>query len=149
MPSAALFGLPGEVVEAVLPHTEAHAAPILAQLLALFGCTVGAGPHVRIDNREHPARINPLVIGKTSDGAKGTSYGVVGALFTELEKLVVGGTLRRGVLRSVRSLDPLRRLSGLSSGEGLIEAVRDGNGLDPDHRDFDEGIIDKRLERVS
>lgn len=131
---AALQGLPGKIVEAVAPHTEAHPAAVLVQYLARFGVTIGAGPHVFVDNRPHPARLWPLIVGKTSDGAKGTSYGVVDALFAAAEKAAV----------DTRS-EPLRRVSGLSSGEGLIELVRDGNGDNPNAKNFDEGITDKRL----
>ena len=142
----ALIGLPGKIVEAVAPHTEAHPAAILVQYLARFGATIGRGPHVRVDNREHPARLYPLIVGKTSDGAKGTSYGVVAALFAAAEGDAAAtiGT-RRGPLAAVRESDPLRRVSGLSSGEGLIELVRDGKGDDPSAKDFDEGVHDKRL----
>lgn len=130
--SAALQGTVGKIVEAVLPYTEAHPAPILAQILARFGATIGNGAHVWADNRKHPARIYPLVVGKTSDGAKGTSDQVVSALFAAVD--------------GHRPLtEPLRRTSGLSSGEGLIETVRDGDGDDPDAKGFDEGVRDKRL----
>lgn len=140
----ALCGLPGKIVEAVAPHTEAHPAAILVQFLARFGVTVGRGPHLFFDNREHPARLWPLIVGKTSDGAKGTSYGVVSALFDVAEKTPdTSRTTRR--LQVVRPHEPLRRVSGLSSGEGLIELVRDGNGDNPNAKNFDEGVIDKRL----
>jgi len=128
----ALQGIPGKIVEAVLPHTEAHPAAILAQLLARFGALAGGGLHVRADNRMHPARIFPLIVGKTADGAKGTSDQVAAALSAAAERMS-------------SSPWPLRRLSGLSSGEGLIEAVRDDNGDDPSAKGFDEGIPDKRL----
>lgn len=128
----ALHGLPGKIVEAVEPHTEAHPAAILVQFLARFGATIGDGPHVWIANRKHPARIWPLIVGRTSDGAKGTGYAVVEALFEAAE---------RGVPEARR----LTRVSGLSSGEGLIELVRDDTGADPDAKGFDEGVHDKRL----
>ncbi|MEE3918217.1 hypothetical protein V2I01_04970 [Micromonospora sp. BRA006-A] len=35
--------------------------------------------------------------------------------------------------------------TGLSTGEGLIRAVRDANGDDPSAPGFDEGVHDKRL----
>ncbi len=127
----ALQGLPGEIVHEVLPYTEAHPAAILAQILARFGATIGNAAHVRADNQKHPARINPLIVGKTSDGAKGTGYQVTAALFADAERLAF--------------TEPLACSSGLSSGEGLIESVRDGNGLDPDQKGFDEGVNDKRL----
>lgn len=133
---AALKGKVGQIVETVAPHTEAHPAAILIQLLARIGAAVGNGPHMLIGNREHPARINPLIVGKTSDGAKGTSHEVVSALFSDRHR-------PGGLLSLIRN--PLRVLSGLSSGEGLIELVRDPNGDDPDAKNFDEGVEDKRL----
>lgn len=139
---AALQGIPGKIVEAVAPHTEAHPAAILVQYLAIFGVTIGAGPHVWADNREHCARINPLIVGKTSDGAKGTSYGVAAALFDAVEYPTSGA---RTDLRPAPHTDPLRKVSGLSSGEGLIESVRDASGDNADAKGFDEGVEDKRL----
>lgn len=128
---AALQGTAGGIVEAVMPYTEAHEAAILATLLARFGAMIGNFPHLRADNRPHAARVWPLIIGKTSTGAKGTSSGVVDALFD-----VVNHRLPEWALPKV---------GGLSSGEGLIELVRDGNGDDPNAKNFDEGVVDKRL----
>lgn len=144
---AALQGIPGKIIDAVAPHTEAHPAPMLVQFLSEFGTIVGNGPHVYADNREHPARINALIVGKTSTGAKGTSYGVVRALIAAAEVANPAGA-RRGPLHSLGGPGPIRRVSGLSSGEGLIEAVRDANGDDPNAKNFDEGVLDKRLQVV-
>lgn len=141
----ALQGLPGKIVSAVAPYTEAHPAAVLVQYLARFGATIGRGAHVFADNRQHPARIYPLIVGKTSDGAKGTSWGVVSALFAGTETAATGGE-RRGHLHSLGTgRNPLRQLSGMSSGEGLIETIRDGTGDNSDAKGFDEGIPDKRL----
>jgi hypothetical protein len=128
---AALQGTAGEIVNAAMPHTEAHPAAVLVSVMARFGATIGDFPHVFADNRTHPARINPLIVGKTSDGAKGTAGGVSTVLFSAAE----GHIPHLG----------LRRISGLSSGEGLIETVRDGTGDDPNAKNFDEGVADKRL----
>jgi hypothetical protein len=128
---AALQGTVGKIVNAVLPHTEAHPAPVLAQLLAHFGATIGRKPHIWADNKQHAARIYPLIVGKTSEGAKGTSDAVVTALFAAAQRY------RPNCLS-------LPRTSGLSSGEGLIEAVRDAHG-EPGKKGYDEGITDKRL----
>lgn len=71
--------------------------------------------------------IHPLIVGRTSDGAKGTALGVVEAI------------------REAAMPDFDENItSGLSSAEGLIEAVRDSSGM-PDDDDFDSGITDKRL----
>jgi hypothetical protein len=119
---AALFGTAGEIVKSVAPHTEADSAALLVQLLAVFGCTVGAGPHVWVANAQQRALLHPLIVGRTSDGAKGTALSVVEAV-------------RR---RALPDFDA-QTTSGLSSAEGLIEAVRDGTA------DEDPGIEDKRL----
>jgi hypothetical protein len=126
----ALIGLPGKIIDAVAPYTEAHPAAMLVQYLAEYGALIGPSAHVEVDNRRHPARLYPLIVGRTSSGAKGTSYGVARALFRASERAdpeAFGA--------------PLRRVSGLSSGEGLIQLVRDGN---PDNDD-DPGVTDKRL----
>ncbi|WAL67216.1 hypothetical protein ORV05_05355 [Amycolatopsis cynarae] len=129
LPADALQGAAGAIVGAVMPHTEAHEAAVLATLLARFGATIGDLPHLRADNRKHAARVWPLIVGKTSTGAKGTSSGVVDALFD------VAGNPEWS----------LPKIGGLSSGEGLIELVRDGTGDDPNAKNFDEGVTDKRL----
>jgi hypothetical protein len=41
---AALYGVAGMAVRALAPHTEAHPAAILLQLLAVFGNAVGPAP---------------------------------------------------------------------------------------------------------
>ncbi|MFC5996260.1 bifunctional DNA primase/polymerase [Pseudonocardia hispaniensis] len=137
---AALHGLPGKIVAAVAPHTEAHPVPILVQLLAVLGCTIGAGAHIKVDNREHAARLYPLVLGKTSDGAKGTSFGVVRALFRAAIPARPEDGALRGPIDSLVFVDLPRQVSGLSTGEGLIELVRD-----PVDEDDPGGVDDKRL----
>lgn len=129
--AAALQGTAGGIVASVMPFTEAHDAAVLATLLSRFGATIGNFPHLRADNRTHAARIWPLIVGKTSTGAKGTSAGVVDALFDAAQQQ--------------HPVWELPKIGGLSSGEGLIELVRDGNGLEPDAKGFDEGVADKRL----
>jgi Bifunctional DNA primase/polymerase, N-terminal len=71
---AALHGVPGEIVRAVEQYTEADPAAVLVQLLCMFGAAVGPKPHIVVANRRHPAIINPLIVGRTNSGAKGTGY---------------------------------------------------------------------------
>jgi len=124
---AALQGGAGEIVGLVEPTTEADPAAVLASLLAAVGVLCNEGPHLEVANNVHRALIWPLIVGRTSSGAKGTSWDVV-----------------RRVLNEVDPLLSARITTGLSSGEGLIEAVRDPVG-EPDEKDFDEGVSDKRL----
>jgi hypothetical protein len=126
---AALQGAAGELVTMIEPTTEADPAAVLVTLLAAFGSWVGPGPHLVVANRKHPAVLWPLIVGSTGDGAKGTSWDLVERIFAEADSDFMA----------------IRRTSGLSTGEGLIEQVRDGFGDDPDAKDFDEGEPDKRL----
>jgi hypothetical protein len=125
--SAALQGGAGEIVRLIEPTTEADPAAVLASLLAAVGVLCNEGPRLEVANNVHRALIWPLIVGRTSSGAKGTSWDVV-----------------RRVVNKVDPLLSARITTGLSSGEGLIEAVRDPVG-EPDDKDFDEGVSDKRL----
>ena len=122
---AALHGLAGNIVRAIESHTEADSVAILMQTLVAFGSFIGRGCHVAIEGDKHHANLYCVLIGKTSNGRKGTSWGRVRALFSELP----------GWISDV---------NGLSSGEGVKYHVRDavegkgGAGGDP-------GVEDKRL----
>ena len=123
----AMHGVAGQIVNMVAPHTEADPAAVLVQLLAEFGVTLGSGPHIIAGNEKHRAVLAPLIVGRTNSGAKGTSLGVTEAV-------------RKAALPWFDEFTT----SGLSSAEGLIEAVRDPSG-EPDEKDYDPGVTDKRL----
>ena len=69
----ALYGLAGDFVRLVGPHSEADPAGLLAQFLAVSGTLIGAEPHAYIDGQRHPSKIWALVVGDTAAGRKGTS----------------------------------------------------------------------------
>jgi len=122
---AAFYGLAGQIVRAVEPHSEADPAALLAQSLVVFGNLVGRFAHFMVEADLHYPCLFACIVGETSKARKGSSYG-------HIERLA-------------RSADPAwadRVESGLTSGEGLIWAVRD-----PEQRngEDDEGVIDKRL----
>ena len=124
---AALYGLAGEVVATLDPHTEADKAAVLISFLAAFGCAVGARPHAIADGSEHQGRLFAVLVGKTSRGRKGTAWA--------------------NVRRLMEVADPVftaeRILGGLASGEGLIAALSDGS---PDKDGNLVGAVrDKRL----
>jgi hypothetical protein len=125
----ALYGLPGKIVNAIGPHTEADPAAMLFTLFAGSGAMIGRAPHVLTGGVEHGARIWPLVIGRTAGGVKGTSYAEIRRVLKEADPLFCAEKI----------------VGGLSSAEGLIQQVRDGVGDDPDDTHFDEGVTDKRL----
>jgi Protein of unknown function (DUF3987) len=100
----------GELAARIAPVTEADPVAILVTVLALFGAMVGDGPHVRVGGAKHPARIWPLVIGKTGSGRKGTSWHEARTLAG------LWGSYAESYLGH-------RVVAGLASGEGLIAAL--------------------------
>ncbi len=135
----AFHGLAGEIVRAIEPHTEADPVGLLIQLLAAFGNAIGAAPYFRVESDRHRTNLFVVLVGVTSIARKGTSLGHVRRIF--------------------QSADPEwaanRIISGLSSGEGLIWAVRDpiekreairekGRTVGYETVIADHGIADKR-----
>lgn len=107
----ARYGIVGRFLDLFEPHTEADPAAMLLQFLAGFGTAVGRGPYFKVTGGgRQRMNLYVMVVGKTSTGRKGTSLEpVIGESWGVLEKA-----------------DPdLRTANGLSSGEGLISAVRD------------------------
>jgi hypothetical protein len=119
-------GILGDITHAAEPGTEADPVGILGSLLAMTGVAAGRNPHVQVGNDRHPLLIWTLLFGRTGSGRKGGATGT-GALFA----------------RAAFGEDDYRTwvTSGLSSGEGLIERIRDGDKDNPD-------VEDKRLIAV-
>lgn len=129
----AFQGLAGDIPRALDPATEADPAAVLAQALAVFGWLVGntgTAGHLLIANEKHGPRVWPVIVGDTSSGAKGTSWA---AAWRPFRRYLEGDTST-----------PVHS-NGLSSGEGLIEAVRDDIGDPEDERNWWPGVDDKRL----
>jgi hypothetical protein len=128
----ALCGLPGDIVEAIEPHTEADPVAVLASLLAAYGNAIGRGAFFRVGADLHHLKLNVALVGDTSKGRKGMSWGHVREL--------MGAADEQWIKERV--------LHGLSSGEGLIYAVRDrleGENKKGEKIVLDEGVEDKRL----
>ncbi len=104
----AFHGLAGEVVRLLDPHTEADPAATLTNILVMVGSAMGRGPHVRVGSAHHGVNLNVVQVGETAKGRKGTAYAGPRALVGEADPEWAA-----------------RVVSGLSSGEGLIWAVRD------------------------
>ena len=124
----AWYGLAGEIAHAMVPHTEADPAAVLVTVLLFLGNMIGHLPHLPISGTRHTVNEFAVIVGPSAKARKGSS---------------VGHPLRFSSL-----LDPVwvktRRMAGLSSGEGLVNAVRDPEvGRDGDL--VDAGATDKRL----
>jgi hypothetical protein len=137
----AFCGLAGEIIKALEPYTEADPAALLTNLLVAFGNVIGRRPYWSFDGSPQFLRLNAVLVGETSKGRKGTSWGPVRSLLEKVEPSWAADKIT----------------SGLSSGEGLIWAVRDEvverrpikdrEGRISTYQDVvaDHGVADKRL----
>jgi hypothetical protein len=128
---AAYHGVTGEFVRLVEPHSEADPAAVLVQFLISVANMIGRGPHFTAGARRHYTNMNAVVVGKTAKGRKGTSFAPTVSVLGAVDAI----------------WESERRQSGLSSGEGLIHAVRDPVTKIEDGQEkvVDDGVTDKRL----
>src|SRR5262249_46906685 len=117
----------------LLPNTEADPAALLLQYLASVGNMIGREPFYRLASVNHYANLFVLIAGRSARSRKGTSAQDV-RLITE-------------------SADPDwardNVKSGITSGEGIIELVRDARSVWNKKTQMfecvDPGVADKRL----
>src|SRR5262249_13077133 len=130
---AAYYGLAGDFVRAMEPHTEADSAGLLVQFLVAFGNIIGPEPYYLVESDRHHGNLFAILVGNSSRGRKGTS----------------GGRVRLMAQAADEVWWNERNAAGLSSGEGLINAVRDRvtkwNAKDQTNEIVDVGVADKRL----
>jgi hypothetical protein len=81
----ALYGLAGEAVRALAPHSEAQPEAILLQLLAAFGNIIGPGPHCMVGATRHTLNLFLVLVGESSKARKGTSWNQIARLFAEVD----------------------------------------------------------------
>jgi hypothetical protein len=72
MDKAAYYGLAGDFVKALEPHTEADPVGLLIQFLVAFGSIVGAKPYYLVENDKHRANLYAVLVGDSARGRKGT-----------------------------------------------------------------------------
>jgi hypothetical protein len=136
---AGYHGIAGEYIRLVETHTEADPNYMLLYFLCAAGNMIGRGPYIVAGGDEHFANLFVCGVGSTSTGRKGSATGPVERLFK-----LVDPTWSKRV-----------QASGLSSGEGLIYAVRDashsrekqtrGGTVQYEAVESDPGVCDKRL----
>ncbi len=137
----AMRGVLGDLVCAIEPHSEADPAALLMQSLVAYGNTLNRAPHFRAEADRHCMNLFAALVGETSKGRKGTSWGYIRQVFEQVDK----------------EWTETRVLNGLSSGEGLIWAVRDSISKTEPIKErgkptgeyqtliVDQGVSDKRL----
>jgi hypothetical protein len=134
---AALHGVAGRIVRSLAPHTEAHPAAILLQLLAAFGNLIGPGPHCMVESNRHALNLFVVLVGDSSKARKGTSWSLIANLFAEVDQpwfstRVNGARLTaNGLVQALRDQQPPtdRRLLALSEEfAAVLHTLRRGNG---------------------
>jgi hypothetical protein len=133
----AYHGIAGDFVRLIEPESESDPAALLFQFLTASGNLMSERAYVQVEAAKHYPNVFSTIIGDTSKARKGTSQG--------------------WVERVLEPVDPLwaktRLCGGLSTGEGLIEWVRDPRyerQYDKASKSYieevvDEGVSDKRL----
>jgi hypothetical protein len=135
----AFHGPAGQLVRAISPESETDPVALLAQALVAFGNCIGRTAHFRVEADVHYGNLFICLVGDTSKGRKGTSWGHVRKVYEGLDKAWTTNCVK----------------TGLSTGEGLLHAIRDGKRDDePEEAEADDlgdkeagdpGVRDKRL----
>jgi hypothetical protein len=130
---AAYYGLAGDVVKTIKPDTEADPVAILLQTLIFTGNIIGRIPYYQIEANRHHTNLFGTLVGKTAKGRKGTSEARARSVMKDEDERWIDERIK----------------NGLSSGEGLINEVRDAaekwNPKTDQFETVDPGITDKRL----
>jgi Primase C terminal 2 (PriCT-2)/RepB DNA-primase from phage plasmid len=133
MDAAAYQGITGDVVEAIGPHSESDPVAILTQFLAMAGNAMGRTAYYRVEDNWHHTNLFAVLVGESSKSRKGTSLGRARAIMKVADQAWSDNRLK----------------GGLSSGEGLINEVRDErrewNKKESREEAVDPGVADKRL----
>jgi hypothetical protein len=136
MAEAAYQGLASKFVRSIEPHSEADPVALLLQFLVLVGNVIGSEPYWQVESNRHRVNLFAVMVGISSNGRKGTSYGRALDVAKEADETWAGDRIK----------------GGLSSGEGLINEVRDERKeWDKKKQRFevvDPGVTDKRLMAV-
>jgi hypothetical protein len=130
----ALYGLAGDIVRVVEPETEADPAALLLQFLVAFGNAIGPQPYFDIEGAWQKTNLFCLVVGRSAKARKGTAWAHVKRILEDVDRIWTQKCLA----------------SNLSSGEGVIWAVRDpapkkGTGAEHKRAGIEKAMVDKRL----
>ncbi len=128
----AYHGIVGDIVRAIDPETEADPAGVLLTILTAIGNAVGKSPRYAMMSGTHRGNLFACLVGGTAS-AKGQAWSIVNSLMERADP-----TWSRDSLAF-----------GLSSGEGLVDRVKDPEP-DPDADDTGAFIIadERRLLAV-
>ena len=133
---AAYHGIMGDLLGIIAPETEADPAGLLVALLTGVGAMFENRDYIKVGAARHSTNLFSVIVGDSSLARKGTAISEA-----------------RRVLQLTDPEFVSRMSSGLSTGEGLIDSVRDARKESVESKDSDElvvktvdaGVKDKRL----
>jgi hypothetical protein len=139
----AWYGIAGDLARAVEEQTEADPIGVLIQFMAGWGNLIGRRAHWQANATKHFTNLFVCTAGPSGIGRKGTAWDICKLFLARVDAAWAKDRL----------------LGGLSSGEGLIAAVRDPQEATEDVKDKgrvvgrqqvlkDPGVLDKRLVAV-
>jgi primase-like protein/uncharacterized protein DUF3987 len=141
MQSKAMHGIVGRIALLATENSEADPVAVMATTLAYAAAEFGRGQYTRVGDAVHHSRHFNALVGQSSRARKGTSFKPVERIFKRAELM----RLERAHSSQApfpSGLSLTVKPGPLSSGEGLIYAVRDADG---EGEDKDHGVTDKRL----
>ena len=103
----ASYGVIGDAVRTIAPHSEAHEASLLFQFLAAAGNAIGPGPHFDVAGDHHRLNLYVAVVGDSGSSRKGTSWSYINQCMEGADPQWSENNIR----------------SGLTSGPGLISQL--------------------------
>ena len=127
------IGLIKDIIDTVMPETEAHLMAIVFSFLCSLGNIIGRKFYFPMEGGKHYPNIFICLVGRTAKARKGTSWGRIEEIYNKVDFNWVTDNIT----------------SGLYTGEGLIHALRDPryeyNKKTQQEELVDEGVKDKRL----
>jgi hypothetical protein len=130
---AGYYGIAGEFVELVRPHTEADPNAILMAFQTYAGNLLGRNYFVPTGADRHCGNLNTCLVGPTSGGRKGSAISAA-------EQFFIQGPDAPGMPRV---------LYGISSGEGVIWAVHDSitkRQYNKQTKTFEDVVVEENIE---
>lgn len=133
MPKDVFRGEVGAIVEYLSQFTEACKEALLINFLVTFGNMVGKKAWIEIGGIKHYPNLFAVLVGDTSSGRKGSSWGIVKRVIEKADPNYLSNNVRTGTV----------------SGEGIVYHVRDPiykwDKSTETYEMIDPGVKDKRL----
>jgi hypothetical protein len=146
LPADALYGVLGEVVRAATATSEATRPGVAAATLAHFAARFGAALCIELGDERRTLPLYMLLVGPTGRGRKGTSTQLAQTLFQMLDRRLERGWGDDLLAPRQPYVPELCIVTGVASGQGLIELVRDaGDYVLRGVERHVAGVDDKRL----